>query len=303
MASWNRFLFIALVCLAARTWADDRHRDHFKSGELSTTFPILIHEDLIYVPLEINGRQLKFVLDSGSSRTLVDTAQLKDLNLKEVGSDSLQGAGQGRVPIRTLDGFAIRLPGLEMYVDRSSAVDLSPVNKGNSQREDGLLGYPFLSRYVVTINYQNETMTITTAEKFVPPTGATPLPIEIRHGWPFIKGAVKPSEDVTLQDKFFIDSGSSDAVDHPIATQLQSRKPTETGVGLGTPTTGSVAKLWGFQIGPYLIHNVEVACCGSSEDTKRMFGGEILSRFTVIFDYPHGQILLIPNRRYAENPN
>jgi Aspartyl protease len=298
MASRKCLVIVLLPCLAVLVRADDRSRDHFKSGESSTTFPVQIHESLVYVPVEINGRPLQFVLDSGSSRNLVDTAQAKRLGLKVGSAGTLQGAGHGQVPMQGIDGLTIRIPGLEMYFDQASSVDLSPVNKDQDFKEDGLLGYPFLERYVVTIDYENKTMTVAAPGKFTSPAGAVRLPIEIRHGWPFVTAAVKPSEDVSLQDRFFIDSGSSDAVDHPIATKMNSQQPTATGVGLGTPTTGTVAKLWGFLVGTYLLRDVEVACCGSTEDTMRMFGGEILRRFTVTFDYPHQQMFLVPNRLF-----
>jgi hypothetical protein len=303
MTSCKCLVIVLLPCLAVFARADDRSRDHFKPGESSTTFPVQIHESLVYVPVEINGRQLQFVLDSGSSRNLVDTAQAKRIDLKVGGSGTLHGAGQGRLPMQGIDGLMIRLPGLEMYFDQASTVDLSPVNKDQNFKEDGLLGYPFLERYVVTIDYENGTMTVTAPEKFAPPAGSVRLPVEIRHGWPFVRAEVKPSEDVSLQDKFFIDSGSSDAVDHPIATKMESQQPTKTGVGLGTPTSGTVAKLWGFKIGTYLLRDVEVACCGSTEDTMRMLGGEILTRFTVTFDYPHERIFLAPNRLYRISAN
>ncbi len=189
-----------------------------------------------------------------------------------------------------------------MYFDQASSVDLSPVSKDNGPTTDGVLGYPLLSRHVVTIDYEHKTVTITAPEKFVPPAGR-PLPIEIRNQWPFVAGEVKPSEDVSLQDRFLTDSGSSDAVDHPIAARIESRQPTQTGVGLGTPTTGTVAKLWGLRLGPYVVRRVEVACCGSTEDTMRILGGEILSRFTVTFDYPHQQMFLVPNHRYTGPSN
>jgi Aspartyl protease len=303
MTNWVRLLIVAVLCLALSALAAGRPPDRFSSATSSTTFPVQIREWLVYVPVEISGRKLQFVLDTGSSRTLVDTAQLKLLHLKTRVGDTMQGAGQGRVSVRAIDGLAIRLPGLDLYFDQASAVDLSPVSSTADERKDGLLGFPLLSRYVVTIDYENKTMTVTDPQKFVPAAGGVSLPIEIRHGWPFVAGEVKPSEDVSLQDKFFIDSGSEDAVDHPIASKMETRRPTETGVGLGAPTTGSVARVWGFRLGPYLMRDIAVTCCGTTEDTSRMLGGEILSRFTVTFDYPHQRMFLVPNRRYAGHSN
>lgn len=257
-----------------------------------------MHDWLVYVPVEIEGRHMQFVLDSGSSRTLIDSGRAKELHMKTGDDESIQGAGEGRTPAQAVHGLTVHLPGLDLYFEKASSVDLSPVSKDGTPPMDGLLGYPLLSRYVVTIDYEHQTMTITAPEKFAAPAGSTALPIEIRGGWAFVAGEIKPSDDVTLQDRFFIDSGSSDGVDHPIAEKMQSQKKTATGVGLGTATTGTASKLWGFRLGPYLIRDVDVTCCGSTEDMRRMFGSDILRRFNVTFDYPARKIFLGPNHFY-----
>ena len=287
------------LCVSAR--AAGPPADRFSSASDTTTFPVQIHDWLVYVPVEINGRHLQFVLDSGSSRTLVDSSHVKELGLKPSGSDTVQGAGQGRIPVDKLGTLTIGLPGLEMHFEEAGAIDFSGLRRDTGMSAYGLLGHPFLSRYAVTIDYEHQTMTVTAPEKFVPPSGAQPLSIEMRGKWPFVSGEVRPSEDVGIQDKFLIDSGSSDAVDHPVATKMESRQPTRTGVGLGTASTGSSATLWGFRLGQYLVRDVTVACCGATENTSRMLGGEILHRFTVTFDYPHNQMFLVPNRYYVDN--
>jgi 2'-hydroxyisoflavone reductase len=57
-----------------------------------------------------------------------------------------------------------------------------------------------------------------------------------------------------------VDSGSGDAVDHPIVTKLQTRIPTKTGVGLGTAGEGATAQAILFQLGKYAIPNPSVSC-------------------------------------------
>jgi hypothetical protein len=273
--------------------------DRFTAGGSAVTFPVEIHGWLVYVPVEINGRHLKFVLDSGASRNLLDFAVMQQLGLKPVGDDGTHGAGRGRVSLKKLGAVEMRLPKLEMHFDEAAAVDLMPVSRDVGVTLDGLLGYPFLSRYVVTIDYERSTMTVTAPEKFGAPAGAAALPLELRGKWPFVAGEVKPSEDVTIQDKFLVDSGSGDGVDHPIVLQMQANRATRTGMGLGKATTGAINTLWGFRLGPYLLHDVTGVCCGGSEDTSRMFGGQVLRYFTVTFDYPHQRMFLVPNRAYS----
>lgn len=111
--------------------------------------------------------------------------------------------------------------------------------------------------------------------------GAGRIPIE------FVPNAV--------QDSFLIHSGSSDAVDHPIVMKLQSRTPTEGGIGLGNAVQGATARATSFQLGPYTLANLTVSCCGATDETSKLIGNDVLKYFTVTLDYPSARILITPN--------
>ena len=100
---------------------------------------------------------------------------------------------------------------------------------------------------------------------------------------------------VAVQDSFLIDSGSSDAVDHPIVMNLQSRTAAASGVGLGAAVQGVTAQATAFRLGRYAVNAPIVSCCGATDATSRLIGNEVLRRFTVTFDYPHSRIFITPN--------
>lgn len=106
-----------------------------------------------------------------------------------------------------------------------ATVDLQPLQAGLGKKIEGILGYDFLSRFVVTVDYQSRTMTVTAPWAFHANASAQPLQIEFRGKWAFVKGELALTGPVTVQDSFMIDSGSGDAVDHPIVMKLQSRVP------------------------------------------------------------------------------
>jgi hypothetical protein len=122
------------------------------------------------------------------------------------------------------------------------------------------------------------------------------LPLEIRDKWAFVKGELIFAGPVTIDDTFFVDMGSSDAIDHPIVKTIQTRSASESGVGLGTSVKGEVAVATSFRIGPFILKGPIVACCGATEATSRMIGTDVLRRFTVTFDYPSSRLFLRPNR-------
>jgi len=272
------------------------------SGEAKTsTFAFEWREVLIFLPLRINGsRPLSFALDTGSTRILIDRKLAADLGLKASGSGSLQGAGAGRIPIEFIHDVNIALPGVESAGYDLSTADLQPLEAVDGGKVDGIIGYPLLSRFVIAVDYAAKKLTLTLPEAFHPDDAAQVLPIELRDKWPFVKGELVLPGPVTVQDSFLIDSGSSDAVDHPIVMTLQSRVPSKSGVGLGAEVQGATARATSFRLGRYTVVGPLVACCGGTDATSKLIGSEILRRFTITFDYPSSRILLTPNSYYGD---
>ena len=279
-----------------RAQSDSIRADVFIGAANSTSFSFELSQGEIIVPISINGsKPLRFVLDSGSTRTLIDRKVATQLGLKEGEPSSLQGAGEGRIPIHALHDVDLRLPGLDSRGYECFSIDLAPVGKAVGTQEDGILGYNFFARFVVTVDFQAKLMKLELPSAFHPPSGFEALPIELRNKWAFVDGELRFPDVATVHDSFFIDSGSSDAVDHPVAKTIKSRKSATTGVGLGTPTSGALAIATSFRIGSFTVKGPIVACCGATDATSRMIGTEVLRRFTVIFDYPSSRLFLRPN--------
>ncbi|MGC2661417.1 MAG: retropepsin-like aspartic protease, partial [Bryobacteraceae bacterium] len=139
---------------------DSSQRNVFADKSNETTFPFEWSQGEIIVPISIHGsRPLRFVLDSGSTRTLVDRKVAASLGIKEGEESSLQGAGKGRVPIHALQNIDLQMPGLESKGYDCFSVDLVPVGEAVGTREDGILGYNFFARFVITIDFEARQMT------------------------------------------------------------------------------------------------------------------------------------------------
>lgn len=213
----------------------------------------------------------------------------------------MQGAGSGRVPIEFIPGVRIGLPGVESTGFEVSTVDLQPLNRSLGVREDGILGYEIFRRFVVTVDYEAKTLTLTLPEVFLPNKAAQSLPIELRNKWPFVSGELVLPGPVTVQDSFLIDSASSDAVDHPIVMTLGSKVAGQSGIGLGKPVQGATARADSFRLGRYTIDGPIVACCGATDATSKLIGSEVLRRFTITFDYPSSRIFITPNSSFGDS--
>jgi len=280
--------------------SDGAGENQFTSDRKSTSFVFDWRKGMIFVPVRIDGsRPLSFVLDSGSARMLIDRRLAAELGLKASGKGSLQGAGVGHITMEFVHQVNLALPGIESKGYEFSTADLQPLEVSLGVKVDGILGYELFSRFVVTVDYDARSLTLTAPDAFRLGDTAQMLPIEIRDKWPFVKAELVLPGPVSVQDSFLIDSGSSDAVDHPIVMKLQSRVSSESGVGLGTSVSGATAQATSFHLGRYTLAAPIVSCCGATEATSKLIGSEVLRRFTVTFDYPSSRIFIAPNSYFG----
>ena len=237
------------------------------------------------IEVRINGsRPLWFALDTGSSRMLLDSSLIDVLGLTRGTADSIHGAGAGAVPIVSIDQeVALAVGGLRSGGYHFDATDLSHV--GLRDRIDGILGYDFIERHVVLIDYARSQVTFDPESI---PKGSREVPIEIEGKWPFVTGTLLSAGRAPITDRFLIDTGSGDAVDHPSA---RGRK-TPVGTGLGQPLPGRIGTA-DFELAGFRFANVTVVGGSGSELGKRLIGGGLLQRFTVTFDYANSRMYLL----------
>jgi hypothetical protein len=293
-----------VAAVPCATASDASGKVIFAAGSRTSTFSFDWRNGMIFVPVRLNGsRPLSFALDTGSTRTIVDRALATSLGLKATGSGSLQGAGSGRIPIEFIHDVTITLPGVESTGHELSTADLQPLEASLGVKVDGILGYELFSRFVVTVDYEAKTMTLDSPEAFHASYTAQSMPIELRDKWAFVRAELVLPGPVSVQDSFMIDSGSSDAVDHPIVMNLEARVPGTSGVGLGSQVQGATAQATALRLGRYSIMAPTVSCCGASDATSKLIGNEVLRRFTVTFDYPSSRIFLTPNSYFEKPPH
>src|SRR5438270_8837827 len=91
---WPNFMLLGFVLLSSiRISAQTRSpgENVFANIGGTTSFPFELSQGVIIVPVSINGsKPLRFVLDSGSTRTLIDQNVASSLGLKQAEESSVQ---------------------------------------------------------------------------------------------------------------------------------------------------------------------------------------------------------------------
>lgn len=281
---------------------------HFPAGQTSVTIPFEYINGHMYVTATINGRRkARFILDSGASATIFHSGTIGELNLPVVGSMPARGvAGFESAQLVRTDSLAIGP--LTLYNQIGGSIDLSilEVQRRQGDRFGGVIGYDFLSRFPVMIDYQKSQLTVFDPASFVVPEGSHEIPFDLTMQIPTIDASI-----AGVTGKFLIDLGNAfGLILHPefvLGTSLKSSlRPdtTKEGAvgGLGGGVRAAYVTAPTVQFGDIVLDSLPVMISGSSEgltgsvEIDGNIGNQLLQRFVLLFDYSRQRLHLYPSK-------
>src|SRR5690348_3888651 len=75
-----------------------------------TTIPIEVLNNHVYVRVCVNGRELRFILDTGSGGSPIDMSTARDMGIPLQGSGVARGAGPGTAATARIDNVNATIP-------------------------------------------------------------------------------------------------------------------------------------------------------------------------------------------------
>ena len=129
----------------------------FRGPPVTVTFEL--KTNLIVLDARINNSSRRLILDTGASQTMLDTASIRDLHIDASDRRTARGAGGdievSLAPLKSVTVGDARVENLTCIVSDVSA--LAEKLGGNI---DGVLGYDFLSKFRLTIDYAARKLTL-----------------------------------------------------------------------------------------------------------------------------------------------
>jgi hypothetical protein len=258
------------------------------------SIPFELVSNTILIRVGINGfAPTWFVLDSGASACVVDSALARKLGLKAEGEKQGTGAGKGTVKFSFLKALTYNLPGMDVPIDESYVIDLSGQPALLGRDIGGILGYSFLARYVVDVNFDARVLTIYRPEQYQATGQGIPFRLVKHTPYIHVKVAVAGRPPVDLE--VLVDSGSQDAIDVDALGESPERIEIIGGVGLGQEFRTVLARADSVQVGSFVLPHPFGATGGVN-----LIGNEILRRFHLAFDYAHERIFLSPGLHFSD---
>jgi len=287
----------------------------FVSRQRALGIPFELTSNHIYLQVRVNNSEpLWFILDTGASLSVIDVERAKALGLELAGKLEGRGAGERSVDVAFVKGASFSLPGVELFDQTIAALSLDSLEPYEGRAIDGILGYDFISRFVVEIDYAKKIINLYDAHSFKYDDNGESIPITLEESVPHVRAKIVLPGRNPIEGKFTVDIGSRGALSlaKPFteANRLLESVPKTIqapfGAGVGGETKQLIGRVKSLQLGRFIIEN---SVAGFSQDVKGalaspdyagLIGGEILRRFKVIFDYSHQQMILEPNAQLSE---
>ncbi len=202
-----------------------------------------------------------------------------------------------------VSGFAEK----EITADYATAFDFNNLSRVSGRMTYGLLGGEVFFRYVVEIDYASQTVTLHEPKNYIYKGNGKKVPLRFSKdsALPLVSATIEIPGHSKLKGTFLIDTGSNDTL-QLYASFVEKNKLLNTKQKLIesqiTGVDGDIILFKGvgtnFQLGDFDIARPVVTFTSSEKTSKSPFsydgviGNQIWSRFKVIFDYSHKQMIL-----------
>jgi len=288
-------------------------------GRSSITVPIEISNNLIIIPVVINNQlPLKFILDTGVRTTILTEKSYSDiLGLPYSRQYTIATPGdEHHITAYVTNNVTIYIPPGILGTGHSMLVlekDYLELRNFLGTEVHGILGYELFSRFVVEIDYEGKKMELMDPKSFKPKRKFHQLPITIEDTKPFLNTNVSLPKRKNL--KLLVDTGASHGLLLDPASDNEIQIPekhinSSIGRALGGDITGQMGRIESLEMGKYILPKVIVSypdpnsymdtLKASSVIRNGSIGGEILTRFTVTFNYPGGKMYLKKNGSFKK---
>lgn len=283
-----------------------------------TVIPFQLINNLIFIPVNVNGVDLTFLLDTGVAETILFSLENKEVNFKNIEKVKFAGLGED------VDLFGLKTIHNDVKInknfeDNSHTIFLILNEEFNFSSHvgipvNGILGYHFFKNNPVQIDYNRKKITIYNEDHYFEKKRKKfiPFDISIEDNKPYMTAIVKMSIEAK-PSKLLLDLGNSDAVwlfPKLIKDFVYNRPNIEDylGRGFNGDIYGKRSRIKELSIGDFKLEKPLTAMPDEFsiqhlklvKDRKGSLGNEILRRFTVIFDYPNKKIYLKRNRNFYD---
>jgi len=265
---------------------------------------------IVKAQLDQFSDSLNFVFDTGSGGISLDSATAAGLQLPLSKSEKTIRGIAGIRNVEFAENHRLSFPGLHSENLDFHINDYELLTSVYGVRIDGIIGYSFIRRYVIRIDYDENMLEIYTPGTFRYPKGGyllrpsfTTLPRQM----------VQLEDSRKVNTRLIFDSGaglcfllSRDFIEDSSLFKTKKKYFPTQAEGLGGKKQMELTVIKSVKIGPFKFRNLPVHIFDDNYNITSyptlggIMGNDLLRRFNVILNYPQQTIHIKPNRHYSE---
>ena len=277
----------------------------------AVTIPFEYASNEILVKAKVNGgAEMKFILDTGATQSILDASSLKQLNPSLLNNLDLTGGvalttGAGSIQAGSINAKSLSFGDLEITNIPFAVAQLDSFDQVTKEHPAGLIGANILKRFLVTVDYEHRKLIFEDPNKSSVPEGAIVVNTKPSLGMSGL--AVEGTLDGKQNLSFLIDTGaafnniSESKVKHLIPNplyrigQLKGLDGKAVETGSARFDSLNIDKLHIdkpiFSIAPVNGPNQGPGGIITSSDLA-IIGNPLLSHYKVTFDYRNQRLFL-----------
>ncbi|MGY8914728.1 MAG: PDZ domain-containing protein, partial [Flavobacteriales bacterium] len=286
-------------------------------GEKFQKVKFQLINNLMIIPVEVNGAKLSFLLDSGVGTPILFNLSGQDsVQIKNVTEIAIKGLGEGE-PMKGLSSVgnffkinSITNRSQKLYVVLDKDINFSP---SLGIPVHGIIGYDLFRDFVVEINYAAKIIKFHDPDSYNSKLSKNQesLPLIIENKKAYVDGKVYMGSGSEIPVRLLVDTGSSDAIwlfeDEEKGLDIPEKHYDDyLGKGLSGNIFGKRTMVEGFKLGSNSLKGPKTAFpdMESFNSIKNLgerngsVGGEILKRFNIVFNYAENEIIIKRNGNF-----
>ncbi len=265
----------------------------------------------ILLKASLNGRPPAwFILDTGADQNVIHEARLAEFGLSTYARTRTTGGGNS-ADYGYARGATFSLPGVELRNQHVAVIEQSGLERALGVPLGGILGYDFISRFVIEIDYERKLITLHDPGTWTYAGGGHVIPVVFDRGIPFARATISVPTKPNIPALFVLDSGASETMTltSPFVkandlVRLAGTNPTvnrpagmESQFFAQNNVRGRIDELrLGSLTERSIPVNMSVNTTGAyaSPNFSGTIGESIYRRYRVYLDYPHDRVILEP---------
>lgn len=313
-----KFTFVILLFFLFPTSFYSQEGFQYYSKKDKIVIPFKLINNLIFIPLEVNGVDLTFLLDTGVEESILfsleDKEELKFNNVEKI---KLRGLGSSDF-IEGLKSSGNRVVFKEAIIDQKHDIYIILDEEFNFSSSvgipvNGIIGYQFFKNFRVEINYLKQKIFVYNPSKEIKSKKIKKFEeftISFHNSKPFIS-SLFGFDSEKVDGRLLLDLGNSDAFWF-FSNRIKDFKFSANafddflGRGFNGAIYGKRTKLDSFTFDKFCFKSPYVAIPDSTslqnikwaENRIGSIGGEIFKRFSVILDFQSSKLYLKKNKNF-----